>query len=209
MRFEKLNEDKIRITLDMKDLESKNIDYQAFMSNSISTQKLFLDMLEEAEKEIGFSTKDYKIMIEALATLDGTFVLTITRVAPKEEQQSKKMNLKVRRKVTQITQKQAIYSFACFDDFCNFCNLLDVSLRKNLDKLSKSFSLYTYQNTYYLVINNINLEFKSLKTFYSTILEFGKFVSDSKIIEGKLIEHGNLIIKDKAIKICLKHFLEK
>lgn len=84
MRIEKLNEDKIRIILDVTDLKEKDIDYQAFMSNPIDTQKLFLDMLEEAEEQIGFDTKDYKITIEAIATIDGTFVLTVTRTAPEE-----------------------------------------------------------------------------------------------------------------------------
>ena len=61
MRFEKLNEDKIRITLSHDDLVKKDIDFHSFMSNSIESQALFFDMLEEAEKEIGFVTKDYLI----------------------------------------------------------------------------------------------------------------------------------------------------
>ena len=63
MRFEKLNEDKIRITLSHEDLVKKDIDFHDFMSNSIESQDLFFDMLEEAEKEIGFVTKDYLIRI--------------------------------------------------------------------------------------------------------------------------------------------------
>ena len=35
MRFEKLNENKIRITLTNKDLEKKNIDFHSFMANPI------------------------------------------------------------------------------------------------------------------------------------------------------------------------------
>ena len=34
MRFEKLSNDKIRIILDLQDLEDNDIDYQSFMSNS-------------------------------------------------------------------------------------------------------------------------------------------------------------------------------
>ena len=84
MRFEKLNEDKIRITLSVEDLEKKDIDFHSFMSNSIESQDLFFDMLEEAEKEIGFSTKDYLIRIDALAMAGGDFVLTVTRSLPKK-----------------------------------------------------------------------------------------------------------------------------
>ena len=70
MKFEKLTENKIRITLNIKDLEKENIDFHSFMSSSLETQDLFLDMLEKAEKEIGFITKDYKLIIEAIATSD-------------------------------------------------------------------------------------------------------------------------------------------
>ena len=82
MKFEKLNNDKIRIILNLQDLEDNNIDYQSFMSNSSDSQKLFLEMLDEAEEQIGFTTKDYKLMIEALATLNGDFIITVTRFLP-------------------------------------------------------------------------------------------------------------------------------
>ncbi len=67
MQIEKITENKIRITLNIQDLQEKNIDLHSFMSNSIESQDLFYDMLDKAEKEIGFETKDYKLMIEALA----------------------------------------------------------------------------------------------------------------------------------------------
>ena len=58
MRFEKLSNDKIRIILDLQDLEDNDIDYQSFMSNSSDSQKLFMEILDEAEEQIGFTTKD-------------------------------------------------------------------------------------------------------------------------------------------------------
>ena len=67
MQIEKLNENKIRITLNLDDLKENNIDLHSFMSNSIESQDLFYTMLDKAEKEVGFETKDYKLMIEALA----------------------------------------------------------------------------------------------------------------------------------------------
>jgi len=70
MKFEKLTENKIRIILNMEDLREKNIDFHSFMSSSVESQVLFLDMLEKAEEEIGFATKDYKLIIEALASSD-------------------------------------------------------------------------------------------------------------------------------------------
>lgn len=67
MQIEKLTENKIRIILNLDDLKENNIDLHSFMSSSIETQDLFFNMLDKAEKEIGFKTKDYKLMIEAIA----------------------------------------------------------------------------------------------------------------------------------------------
>ena len=44
----------------------------------------FLDILEEAEKKVGFVTKDYKVRIEALAMNDGDFIFTVTRFSRKQ-----------------------------------------------------------------------------------------------------------------------------
>jgi len=70
MKIEKLNENKIRITLNMDDLNERKINFHSFMSNSIESQDIFLDMLDKADKEVGFNTDDCRIMIEALALKD-------------------------------------------------------------------------------------------------------------------------------------------
>ena len=68
MQFEKINKDKIRIIFSIQDLKEKNINYHDFMANPTATQSLFLDMLNQAEKEIGFVTDNYQLMIETLAS---------------------------------------------------------------------------------------------------------------------------------------------
>ena len=88
MRFEKINENKIRITLSHQDLEAKHIDFHSFMSSSLDSQDLFFDMLDEAEKQIGFVTKDYRIRIEALAMSEGDFIVTVTRSLPEVAEKS-------------------------------------------------------------------------------------------------------------------------
>ena len=75
MRIEKITENKIRIILNIQDLEEKNIDLHTFMSNSIESQDLFYEMLNKAEKEIGFKTKDYKLLIEALSVPERKFYI--------------------------------------------------------------------------------------------------------------------------------------
>ena len=123
MKFEKLNENKIRITLNIEDLKEQDIDLHTFMSGSIESQKIFLDMLDEAEREVGFVTDDYKIMIEALALANGTFVLTITKIDSdsRREDLKKYKKINIKRKVSNFNNSTAVYKFSSFDDFCKFC----------------------------------------------------------------------------------------
>lgn len=80
MKIEKLNENKIRITLNIDDLSERNIDFHSFMSNSIESQDIFIDMLDKADKEVGFKTDDCRIMIEALALKDRSFCIDYYKI---------------------------------------------------------------------------------------------------------------------------------
>ena len=201
-------ENKIRITLDMNDLAEKHIDFHEFMSNPINSQSFFLDVLDQAEKEIGFITKDCQIKLEALATSSGNFVLTVTRILPSTNTDSLKRKVKVKRKSTSNIKCNncAIFAFDTFDDFYDYGVSLTSNLSKKIEDLIENTKLYLYNNTYYLIIDKLpdNLEF--VKLFSSSLLEFGKFVSDSNTYKNKIIECGEVVIKKHAILCCSNKF---
>lgn len=207
MRIEKLNENKIRIFLNLEDLKEKNIDLHTFMSNSLESQDLFLDMLNMAEAEVGFKTHNYKLIIEALASSDGNFILTITRVKPDlvsskadiPKPTPKRMSIKPNKLVS-------IYLFNNFDEFCDFCNYINTSsLDKYMNKLKNS-SLILFKNKYYLILNNLKLNVTDLRCFSYTISEFASRVRNEELLERKLREYGKVIIPKNAIATCLKYF---
>ena len=75
--------------------------------NSIESQKIFLDMLDKAEKEVGFVTDDYKVMIEALFMSNGNFVLTVTRFEPEKANSIyKKKKVSIKRKICELKKKR-------------------------------------------------------------------------------------------------------
>jgi hypothetical protein len=208
MKFEKLNNDKIRIILNLQDLEDNNIDYQSFMSNSSDSQKLFLEMLDEAEEQIGFTTKDYKLMIEALATLNGDFIITVTRFLPDLDISPtyNKKTVKVKRKTNTLINDSIIYEFNNYDDILDFILLLKNSNIKGFTSFTKDFSLYSYKNHYYLVMDNINKNFSGIKTFLCALTEFGKSINNSNLFKSRLNEYGTLIVKNNFYK-CLSKTL--
>lgn len=210
MRIEKLTENKIRITLSNHDLEEKNIDFHSFMSNSIESQSLFLDMLDEADKQVGFCTKDYKLMIEALSTPEGNFILTVTRTPEETESiKVKPRRIHIKRKSNLIVKNIAIYRFSSFEDFCSFCNSLDTTTVKKANDLIQSISLYLFNSNYYLILNDIIPKVEDLKSFCSIITEFGTYLNDSNVYIHKLVEYGKVIMEKDAITTCLKHFCKK
>ena len=205
MRFEKLNENKIRIILNNEDLIKNNIDFHDFMANPIDSQSLFFNVLNEAEKEIGFVTKNYNIKIEALQIANGDFVLTITRSVPESSSLNDfSKRLKVKRKISNISNT-AIYCFSSFDDFCLYATYL----HKNnflLTSIAKNISLYEFKNQYYLVFTNINLKYIDLNKVFSLITEFATYTSNTELFKRKLIENGNIVMKNNALKTAIEYF---
>lgn len=210
MKFEKISENKIRITLTIQDLAEKEIDFHVFMSNTIESQDILLDMLDEAKKETGFDPENYNLKIEALAMADTSFVFTITKEVPEEKTKLPKKKFTIKRKSVSPSSTQAVYSFSSFDDFCSFLQFLNKNkLLKNITHIADSITLYQYKEKYYLLMNSIHSEVVDKLKFYTSITEFAKYVTNSKVFASKLKECGNLIMENNALEIGFTHFIRK
>lgn len=211
MKIEKLTEDKIRIIVNPSDLELENLDMKSIMTKAIDRQGFFVHMLEKAKDEVGFNTDGCKLLIEAFSSSDDILVFTITKYSEKEPlkniDSSKKLTVK--RKSLNIKNKEAIYRFRSFDEFCDFCECINKEYKFDIKKLSKNTYLYLYNNTYYLFMKNIVIEETALKNFYSITSEFLIPVHYSNNFENKLLEHGKLIIKGNSIVTGIKYFVNK
>lgn len=208
MKFEKLNDNKIRITLTIQDLAEKEIDFHVFMSNSAEAQDILLDMLEQAKKETGFDPEDYNLKVEALVMADTNFIFTITKLPPEEKSKVSKKKFTVKRKNITPSSTQAVYCFYSFDDFNDFLVFLSKNRLFNCTKkLAKSITLYEYKDKYYLLMSNTNTELIDKIKFYTCITEFAKCITNSKVFASKLKECGTLIMKNNALEIGFKHFV--
>jgi adapter protein MecA 1/2 len=208
MKIEKITENKIRIILNIDELAKKNIDFLSLTKNTDVAQKLFKKILKQAEKEVGFSVDNSKLLIEAFVSPEGFFIVTFTKIAPKKEAPANSpLKLKIRRKKSLASSSNnAVYEFSNFDDFCNFCTYLSNSKLGDLKEMAKNILLYEYNSKYFLVFSNINTDFKDISLFYSSIPEFAKHISNSSCFCSKLVEYGNVIFKSNAIKNGIKYF---
>jgi len=196
MKFEKITNTKIKITLSEKDIELNNISVENILSNSADSQKLLETMISKAEKEIGFNPGDAQLLIEAISQSNGSCVFTITKIL--DDNPCCKKNI-----------HSFIYKFDTFDNFINLCTFLNNFSYLNFKDFSKKFSLIFYNNTYYLqALDTKNLEciLDFIKPFFS---EFGVDVSNSAGIEGVLNEYGKILFTKNAMQKCLHTFTKK
>lgn len=147
MKIQQIENDKIQIILSKEDLECNKISFHSLMSNSTQSQKLFLAVLDLAEKEIGFNTNNYDIAIETLVLNNSDFILTITRLKKYADSETKR--LKIKRKKYNYTNS---YKFKDFNDFYEFFKLV---------KFSQSFakSLFFFNDAFYYIYNDSNKNF--------------------------------------------------
>ena len=84
MKIEKLTENKIRIILKRDDFKDKKININEILLTTPESQKLFLEILNKAEKEVDFDTTGHKLLIEAYSETSYIFIFTITKYLEKE-----------------------------------------------------------------------------------------------------------------------------
>ena len=197
MKIEKLNDNKIKITLSSDDLKARNIDVHSFIYNTPESQDLFWDVMREAEKEYGFSIDESMIFVEASSTTSGIFTLTVTKTASSLGSGSlrnkiRKQNYKLKRKASNAPLDHSIYRFDNFDDFCDFCKIVS---KKDFGENS----LYEFQDNYYLIVSSIANHL---------ILEYAHKERNTDILVAKLAEYGNLIAKKNAIKKISDSFVK-
>ena len=191
MKIEKINEDKLIITLDINDLKSKNIDANSFLHNSPETQDLFWDVMQEAEKQYGFNIDESMIRVDAHISNSGVYTLIVTKSSnkldflPIKNLDSKSKNVKLKRKAIENTTTMSIYSFENFSDLAAYAKISEIK---------GASSLYILNNKFYL----------STKEKDSMISEYASIILNPEIMSAKIHEYGKPIYRNNAIESLSK-----
>lgn len=85
MKIERIDDNSIRCTLTSLDLSSRNINLRDMTYGSLSAKRLFSEMMQKAQDEVGFSVNGVPLMIEAVPLQGGALQLIITKVEDPEE----------------------------------------------------------------------------------------------------------------------------
>ena len=126
MQIEKINNNKLKVILNVNDLEKNNIDLNNFMANSLESQELFLDILDLAEEKFNFYVHDSKLVIESISLANNIFIFTIT-------------------KLNETSYEKSNNYIYCFDNFDNVSHIF---------KYINIENLFKYNDKYYLIYND-------------------------------------------------------
>ena len=215
MKFTRVNENRIVITLTIAELESRNIDIKSMKDNTVAYQKLFWDMMERAECELGFDVSGSQLVVETTPDTNGNILISITKsgIAKQVSQQSynilERMLSELARTVDENSFPGNIMSELTLEfEILRFDNIEDtIAFCKSIVGVSKvSSSLYSYENKYYLAIKNTKRNEKMVEAILEAALEFIGVASESYLLHPMLEERGKSIIKTKAIKTLAESF---
>ena len=180
MKFEKLNDNKIRIVLSLKDMISSNISVDTLCSDTLFSEQFLQDILYEAEKEIDFKTDDSKLLVEILKSFEGGLIFNITKFE----------------KCNDYVHLNLMFEFNSFEDFLCLCTYIKNMDFFNFEKYSSQFALALYNNTYFLCVSN----YCELPLPLLNILsEFGILVDSSSKLDGLINEYGKVLFEKNAI----------
>ncbi|HEX9062465.1 MAG TPA: adaptor protein MecA [Clostridia bacterium] len=208
MKFERISENKIRVTIPIRDLEERNIDINSLNYNSPAAQELIWDMMEQAELQFGFNTSDSQLAIETIPdSIDGC-VVNITKLDDDSDFESiqkyiknrfRKSDLRSKRKSRKVSSTVMIYSLDSFEDLCALATKLsDIYLGES--------TLYKCRETYYMVLVRNTYTDSNSRIFECILGEYARKVGNVAFFEGYLNEYGTKIAEGNAIEVINSYF---
>ncbi len=211
MKVEKISENQIKLILTSADLKENNLKLEELIKPSDKTQDLFRGLMEKAFSQCGFEVDNTPLMVEATPiSVDGLMII-ITKLPDKNSQkenmalmsQNKDLRRYKKKGVSALKNKPVsedniiIYSFVCLD------NALDASVR--IAKTFAGFSeLYKYNRKYFLILQSDKKE--NDETMEFVLNEYGNRYASNVLTKYYLMEHGNILIHNPAVKTIYDNF---
>lgn len=208
MKIEKLSDTQIKLTLSRADLKERNLSIEELIKPSEKTQELFRIIMEQAFNECGFSFENTPLMVEAApVSVDGLMII-VTKLPDKETQKEKVSMVSQNKDLRRYKKKSIVHYIPehnsdegiCIYSFETIDIVTDVAMR-----LSSGFNgfsqLYKYHQRYFLLLQNDTSDDLITNDKMELILsEYGEKHISTVLSKYHLIEHGELIMKNPALK---------
>lgn len=210
MKIHLINQSKLKITFDLKDLEENNISLHSFLSGSKDSKKFLNAIIEIAHEDFGFCIENQKFCYETFCFNYSEFIILVSSQnstynldsvniqPPRDNLLSDKFSFNfIDNKLSNVmaNQKNIYYFFTNLEDFFEFSNYAKIYLKQ----LAIKTSLYKYKNIYFLEIHTNNLSNSELQqlSLFSSEIKSNHFLSE--IIITRFKEFSELLIPDNAL----------
>ena len=215
MKIERISENQLKLTLTKDDLKERDIKLEDLISPSEKTQKLFRDIMEQALDEEDFVSENTPLMVEAVPMGTEGIMIIVTKVNNKDKKGNTAADLLQQAQETRRWKKKPldtlehaeeknsdilIYSFPELDD------VIRVSLRLDGDFKGES-SVYKNDGKYFLVLQGDTYTAEESSDELELVLkEYGQKHVSTPLAKYYLLEHGETLIANKAVKALAKTF---
>ena len=205
MKVEKINDNKIRITLTLEELEKRKISLSDIEKDSSIAKELFMNLIEESNLDTDFVIEDSHLFIEACSDNNNLFIVTVTKIdnipelknySELEEEKNKlRSNLKSNSKYDKYRVSSYIYSFENMDTILELCQ---ISKKENL--FFGKNSLYKHNDTYFVIFSNATVKNKKFLKTFVFLSEYCLEYYSCDLYETSIKEKSKLILKNNALQ---------
>ena len=192
MRLERLTYNKIKFFLTSDDLYDRGISKEDIWKDSLKWHQLFNDMLEEANVEYGVEIHG-TIAVEVFSLQAQGMIMILTMEEQGEEEESLN-DVFIEMQVTVEGCEEILFEFASIEE------VIELSIRFLSMKVTGG-SLYSMNGIYYLLFEEVGSD--EVNKIISVLAEYG---DPSLLSMYRLMEYGNLIVKNNALETIVKHF---
>ncbi|PHA03631.1 adaptor protein [Bacillus pseudomycoides] len=197
MRLERLNYNKIKIFLTFDDLSERGLTKEDLWKNAPKVQQLFRDMMQEANKELGFEA-DGPIAVEVFSLQAQGMVVIVTKENQQSDTEDEFQDEFIEMQVTLDESEHILYEFTSLEDV--------IALAGRLYSLGVTGGkLYVWENRFYLWLE----EDSTMLLKEDMIAILAEFGSSSTITIYRMMEYGKELMADEAIEQIYKYFIAK
>ena len=217
MKVERISENQLKLTLTKDDLEERELHLEDLISPSEKTQKLFHDIMAQALDEYDFIGENTPLMVEAMPMgVDGITII-VTKVSREKGEARAASYLagghdlrrwKSKPPMIPDAMEEAsdllIYSFPTLDD------VISVSLSL-ADSFRGESELYKNDGRFYLVLQAdaaAGEEGDEAQDMEYILKEYGEKHVSTALARYYLLEHGETMIAQRAVRVLAKTFGE-
>lgn len=206
MKVEKINNNKVQITLTFEELEKREISIKDIEKNSEVAKALFIDLIEEYNIDEEFEFENSQLLIEASSDNNNLFIVTITKIDNFPDlknysllEKKSKSAKTIKNKVNNYKVESYIYSFDNIDDILNLC---EIAKPENL--FFGKNTLYKYNDKYFLIFSNSSVKNKKFLKTFIFLSEYCINYYSYDILGVALKEKSKIIIENKALQTLSK-----